>query len=115
MGGGTPNSLTLDLEYGCFFLFNVKHLISWEPKGTPPMPPPHEIRPYLGTIKPFVSLNKALSGSFWSRQRLPWHHPHPGYLLQGDDGIVFFFGGGNNFIVHKDQVINPIRISWLHG
>ena len=46
MGGELPiHWLYIDLEYGCFFLFNVNHLISWEPKGTPPMPAPHEIRP----------------------------------------------------------------------
>ncbi len=32
-------------EYPIYNLV-ITHLLSWESKGTPPMPPPQEIRPY---------------------------------------------------------------------
>ena len=39
----------------------VPSTLSWEPKGTPPMPPPQEIR----LIRPLISLNKSLLGPYF--------------------------------------------------
>ena len=40
----------------CFPPSFFKHVFSWEPKGSPPMPPPQEIRPYSGTINHWFPL-----------------------------------------------------------
>ena len=39
----TISAPSLDVSWDKILLLDV---LSWEPKGTPPMPPPQEIRPY---------------------------------------------------------------------